>query len=159
MVASRCPQRFFLAAFISRSTSASVRYSRVRSLLFGRRLGVTVRFTVAGVTSLRCLLAMRFALVTITTVRIMVVLRTVCNSVFVDLSRRVPFPRERCGNVPHPLFQKHGVKPSLVLDVRCVFTDSRQQTASDWQAPLRVLFFTLLSQKSPPPLLQKDRVK
>jgi hypothetical protein len=36
----------------------SVRYSRVRSLPFGNRLGVTVRFTVAGMTSLRCDLAM-----------------------------------------------------------------------------------------------------
>ena len=53
-MASRCPQRFFLAAAISRSTSASVRCSRVRSLALGRRLGVTVRFTVAGVTSFRC---------------------------------------------------------------------------------------------------------
>src|SRR5262245_60532097 len=62
MVASRCPQRFFLAAFISRSTSASVRYSRVRNSLFGGRLGLTVRFTVAGATSLRCRLAMRCTL-------------------------------------------------------------------------------------------------
>ena len=38
-MASRWPQRFFLAAFISRSTSASVRYSRVRSLLLGGRCG------------------------------------------------------------------------------------------------------------------------
>ena len=60
-----CPQRFPLAAFMRRSTSASVRYSRVRSSLFGRRFGLiagrfglTVRFTVAGVTSLRCRLAM-----------------------------------------------------------------------------------------------------
>ena len=44
---------FFRAAFISRSTSTSVRYSRVRSLLLRGRFGVTVRFTVAGVTSLR----------------------------------------------------------------------------------------------------------
>jgi hypothetical protein len=40
----------------------SVKYSRVRSLLFGGRFGRTVRFTMAGVTSLRCRLAMCFAL-------------------------------------------------------------------------------------------------
>ena len=51
-----------LARAISRSTSASVKYSRVRSLLLGGRFGVTVRFTVLGVTSLRCRLAMRCAL-------------------------------------------------------------------------------------------------
>ena len=39
IVASRCPQRFFLAAFISRSTSASVRYSRVRRVAVGRPFG------------------------------------------------------------------------------------------------------------------------
>ena len=38
-MASRWPQRLPLAAFISRSTSASVRYSRVRSLPLGRPLG------------------------------------------------------------------------------------------------------------------------
>ena len=59
-MASRWPQRFPLAAAISRSTSASVRYSRVRSLALGSRVGVTVRFTVAGVTSLRCDLVMCF---------------------------------------------------------------------------------------------------
>src|SRR5512139_1765686 len=62
MVASRCPHRFLVAAFISRSTSASVRYSRVRRSALGSRLGLTVRFTVAGVTGLRCRLVMRFAL-------------------------------------------------------------------------------------------------
>jgi len=61
-VASLCPQRFLLAAFMRRSTSASVRYSRVRNLALGSRVGVTVRFTVVGVTSLRCRFAMRFAL-------------------------------------------------------------------------------------------------
>lgn len=37
-----------MAAFISRSTSASVGCSRVRSLAFGRRIGLTVRFTLRG---------------------------------------------------------------------------------------------------------------
>jgi len=54
MVASRCPQRLVLAASESISTSRSVRYSRVRRSAFGFRLGVTVRFLVFGVTSLRC---------------------------------------------------------------------------------------------------------
>ena len=62
IVASRCPQRFFRAALMSRSTSASVRYSRVRKSALGGRVGLTVRFTVGGVTSLRCRLAIRFAL-------------------------------------------------------------------------------------------------
>ena len=53
---SGCPWR----PSISRSTSASVRYSRVRSSALGRRVGVTVRFSVAGVTSLRCDFAMVF---------------------------------------------------------------------------------------------------
>src|SRR5262249_47384323 len=39
-----CAHRFPLVALISRSTSASVRYSRVRRSAFGRRFGVTVRF-------------------------------------------------------------------------------------------------------------------
>ena len=43
--------RFLPAALISFSTSVSVRYSRVRSSAFGRRLGVTVRFTVVGAIS------------------------------------------------------------------------------------------------------------
>lgn len=68
-MASRWPQRFRLAAAINRSTSASVRNSRVRSLPLGSRLGVTVRFTVAGVTSLRCDLAMCFTLAALMTVR------------------------------------------------------------------------------------------
>ena len=42
----------------------------------GGRLGLTVRFTVAGVTSLRCRLAMRFVLPKWLTVRTMIVLRT-----------------------------------------------------------------------------------
>src|ERR1022692_3864982 len=74
MVASRWPQRLPLAAAISRSTSASVRYSRVRRSALGRRLGVTVRFTVAGLTSLRCDLAMQSALPSRLTVRTMLLL-------------------------------------------------------------------------------------
>ena len=38
-MASRWPQRFLVAAFISRSTSASVRYSRVRRSALGGRRG------------------------------------------------------------------------------------------------------------------------
>src|SRR5262249_37908160 len=48
MVASRCPCRLFPAAFMSRSTSRSVRYSRVRYSAFGNRTGGTVLFTVVG---------------------------------------------------------------------------------------------------------------
>jgi hypothetical protein len=48
MVASRCPCRLFPAAFMSRSTSRSVRYSRVRYSAFGSRPGGTVLFTVVG---------------------------------------------------------------------------------------------------------------
>lgn len=66
-----------LAAAISRSTSASVRYSLVRRSALGSRLGVTVRFTVAGVSSFRCDLLMCFALPALMTVRIMTVLPTV----------------------------------------------------------------------------------
>jgi hypothetical protein len=62
MVASLLPWRLPLAASMRRSTSASVRCSRVRKSRLGRRLGATVRFTVAGVTSFRCSFAMIFAL-------------------------------------------------------------------------------------------------
>src|SRR5215475_13202562 len=79
MVVSRCPHRFFLAAFTKRSTSVSDRYSRVRSLLFGGRLGAAVRFTVAGVTSLRCDFCIRCAAPGNETVLIMIILRTVVN--------------------------------------------------------------------------------
>jgi hypothetical protein len=48
IVESRCPQRLSLAASISRWTSASVRYSRVRRSLLRRRLGITVRFSLRG---------------------------------------------------------------------------------------------------------------
>jgi hypothetical protein len=61
MVASRRPWRLPLAASISRSISASVRCSRVRRSALGRRPGGTVRFTVAGATSLRRGLAKVFA--------------------------------------------------------------------------------------------------
>src|SRR6516225_3548727 len=77
MVASRCPQRLRLAAFIRRSTSASVRYSRVRRSPLGSRVGLTVRLTVAGVTSFRCDLAIRFLLLGSWTVRILTPYRTV----------------------------------------------------------------------------------
>ena len=58
----------------------SHRYSRVRRLALGARFGVTVRFTVAGVTSLRCDLAMGFALPVLTTVRTRPLLRTVASN-------------------------------------------------------------------------------
>src|ERR1019366_739511 len=79
MVASLWPHRLPLAAVSKRSTSVSVRYSRVRRSALGARLGVTVRFTVAGVTSLRCDLAMGFALPVLTTVRTRPLLRTVAS--------------------------------------------------------------------------------
>ena len=58
MVESRWPQRLPLVASISFSTSRSVRCSRGRSSALGRRMGVTVRFTLAGDTNLRRVLAM-----------------------------------------------------------------------------------------------------
>ena len=76
-MASRWPQRLPLAAFISRSTSASVRYSRVRRSALGGRLGMTVRFTVVGVTSFRCDFAMVFSLPAAAIVRMMLFLGTV----------------------------------------------------------------------------------
>src|SRR5450830_1737577 len=79
MVASLWPHRLPLASVSRRSTSASVKYSRVRRWALGARLGVTVRFTVAGVTSLRCDLAMCFALPVLTTVRTKALLRTVAS--------------------------------------------------------------------------------
>ncbi len=71
--AKKCPfYRGFLALnlrgrYLSRFsvlvlTSASVRYSRVLRSRFRRRLGVTVRFLVAGATSLRCDFAIGFSL-------------------------------------------------------------------------------------------------
>jgi hypothetical protein len=47
-------QRLSFAAVSSRSTSASVRYSRLRTFAFGSRFGLTVRFTMRGVTNFRC---------------------------------------------------------------------------------------------------------
>src|ERR1035437_9358292 len=78
MVASRCPYRLSLAAFVRRSTSASVRYSRVRHSAFGRRRGVTtVRISVVGATSLRCDLAIEIKPPHHLTVRRIALLRTV----------------------------------------------------------------------------------
>src|SRR5664280_2719231 len=79
MVASLWPHRLPFAAVSKRSTSVSVRYSRVRRSALGPRLGVTVRFTVAGVTSLRCDLAMGFALPVLTTVRTKALFRIVAS--------------------------------------------------------------------------------
>src|ERR1035437_5232841 len=104
MVASRWPQRLPLAASISRSTSASVRYSRVRRSALGVRLGVTVRFLMAGVTSLRCDLAMGFALSVLTTVRTKPLLRTVAsNSVDAKLA-------DQAGRDPPLTMDRQGVR-------------------------------------------------
>src|SRR2546430_6901246 len=51
-ISSRCPCRLFPAAFMSRSTSRSVRYSRVRYSAFDSRPRGTVLFTVLGVLTL-----------------------------------------------------------------------------------------------------------
>src|ERR1039458_2374040 len=102
MVASLWPQRLPLAASISRSTSASVRYSRVRRSALGPRLGVTVRFMVAGFTSLRCDLAMDFVLPVLTTVRTRPLLRTVAsNSVDAKLA-------DQAGRDPPPTLDRRG---------------------------------------------------
>src|SRR6202007_1835553 len=77
MVASRWPHRLSFAAVISFSTSASVRCSRLRRAAFGSRFGVTVRFTVAGVTSFRCDLAMEKTAVAGVSVWTIHILRTV----------------------------------------------------------------------------------
>src|ERR1035437_8886397 len=53
MVASRWPYRLSFAASMSFSTSVSVRCSRLRNSLFGRRLRATARFWVVGFTSRR----------------------------------------------------------------------------------------------------------
>src|SRR5215203_3197957 len=42
---------------MSVSISCSIRYSRVRSAAFFGRRGVTVRFSIVGVTSFRCILS------------------------------------------------------------------------------------------------------
>jgi hypothetical protein len=57
MVASRWPLRLLPAALISRSTSFSVRCSRVLRALLGKRRG-TVRFRLAGAARLRCVFSM-----------------------------------------------------------------------------------------------------
>src|SRR5262249_35310401 len=79
IVLSRWPQRLPLAAWISFSTSRSVRCSRGRSSLLGRRVGVTVRFTVAGETSLRRVFAIRFKPPGRSTFRILIRIRIVVN--------------------------------------------------------------------------------
>src|SRR5205085_393723 len=66
-------------ALSSLSTSASVRYSRVRRSALGGRLGVTVRFTGAGVTGLRVDFATDLTPPARLTVRIILQLRTVRN--------------------------------------------------------------------------------
>ena len=76
---SRWPWRLPLAVSISFSTSRSVRCSRGRSSLLGRRVGVTVRFTVAGETSLRRVFAICFKPPGRSTVRILSGIRTVVN--------------------------------------------------------------------------------
>src|SRR5664280_2274388 len=98
MVASLWPHRLPFAAVSKRSTSASVRYARVRRSALGTRLGVTVRFTVAGVTSLRCDLAMGFALPVLTTVRTTALLRTVAsNRTNARLARQAGRPSPHAG--------------------------------------------------------------
>src|SRR6516225_8310332 len=62
MVESRCDHRLPLVALSSRSTSAVVRYSRVRRSALGRRVGVTVLFSAVGVISRRWDLAKVFTL-------------------------------------------------------------------------------------------------
>jgi len=54
------PVPVFARCLMSRSTFFSVRCSRVRSSRFGRRRG-TVRFTLAGVPSLRCAFGMEIS--------------------------------------------------------------------------------------------------
>src|SRR5450759_3350500 len=101
MVASLWPHRLPLAAVSRRSTSVSVRYSRVRRSALGARLGVTVRFTVAGLTNLRCDLAMCFALPALTTVRTKALLRTVApGRANARLARRAGRPSPHHGQAP-----------------------------------------------------------
>src|SRR5690349_9982430 len=85
MVASRCPQRLRPAAFESRVTSASVRYSRVRNSAFGLRCG-TVCFSVLGAISLKRDFAMCCRLHGWMTVQMILHFRTVYH----DRSRAVP---------------------------------------------------------------------
>src|SRR5277367_4612798 len=86
MVASRWPYRLPLAASVRLSTSASVRYSRVRNSALGLRTGIaTVRFSVTGATSFRCDLAMVSRAPAVSTVRIISILRTVASANFCAL--------------------------------------------------------------------------
>ena len=88
IVPSRWPQRlppWWLQA--AARPRPSVRYSRVRRSPLRRRLGVTVRFTVFGVTSLRCDLATSFGLPVSISVRILVFLRTVSNQMNRETAR------------------------------------------------------------------------
>ena len=74
------PWRLPLAAAISFSTSRSVRCSRGLSSLFGRRRGVTVRFSLVGATSRRLGLCVIFATPRCDSVHILTEIRTVCRS-------------------------------------------------------------------------------
>ena len=65
---------------MSASISFSVRYSRVRRSAFLTRRGMTVRFAMAGVTSLRCDLSMFSGLPVLMTVRTKPLLQTVASS-------------------------------------------------------------------------------
>jgi hypothetical protein len=87
IVASRWAHRFPLVALSNRSSSASVRYSRVRRSALGRRVGTTVRFSVAGVTSFRCDLTKVSRFLAVLTVRTTAQVRTVCNRVFLERLR------------------------------------------------------------------------
>ena len=96
-MASRSPCRLRLAASVSRSTSASVRYSLVRNSAFGRRTGMaTVRFSVAQPTSLRCDFPMTIRLLDTVTVRIIAQIRTVVQMLFLG-SDVMTLAKRRCG--------------------------------------------------------------
>src|SRR5277367_4725321 len=105
MVASRWPYRLPLAASVRLSTSASVRYSRVRNSALGLRTGMaTVRFSVTGATSFRCDLATVFRAPLASTVRIINVLRTV-SAHLAGQTRRGPLehdPRFRINGTNRP---------------------------------------------------------
>ena len=114
-----------LVALSKRSTSASVRYSRVRRSALGRRVGVTVRFTVPGATSFRCDFAMRFAPCACSTVRIMSPITNRLQAVLrrehgqSRLEKWVPFGlhlrfwRGRAGH-----FKNRGLKPPAAARLR-----------------------------------------
>src|SRR5262249_11126894 len=101
-------------ALSRRSSSASVRYSRVRRSALGRRLGVTVRFTVAGVTSRRRDLAKVFAPLRSNTVRIIAQLQTVCNP---DFQWILPTPTYLSENLGPPVFKKRALKGAAAAEV------------------------------------------